>query len=102
MIFFTGRLEIGIRLALGADPGGIFRMILARALRLTAIGVVLGAVAFFPLQRLSTAIIFGTVSANAYAFAGPASILIAIAIAASAFPGLRAMRIDANAALREE
>jgi len=96
------RNEIGIRLALGAQPGAVFRLITARALRLALLGVALGLTGWLALRRLLDAVLFGITAGNPANLVEAASLLVLIAFTASWFPARRATRIDPASALREE
>lgn len=96
------RNEIGIRLALGAQPGAVFRMITGRALRLALLGVTIGVGGWLALRRLLDALLFGVTSGNPANLVGTAVLLVLTAVLASWFPARRATRIDPASALREE
>jgi len=94
--------EIGIRLALGAHPGDVMRLILGQATRLALIGVAIGIAAALALTRLMTKIIFGVNAHDPLTFAGVAFVLVIVALAACYIPARRAMRTDPMVALRYE
>ncbi|MGD0668742.1 MAG: ABC transporter permease [Bryobacteraceae bacterium] len=98
----AGRGEIGIRMALGAQPLSVFRMIAGRALRLSAIGAALGLAGCLAMRPIVAALLFGVGPSDPVTLAAATAALLAVAFAASAFPALRAMRIDPASALREE
>jgi len=98
----AGRGEIGIRMALGAQPSSVFRMIAGRALRLSAIGAALGLAGCLAMRPIVAALLFGVGPSDPVTLAAAAAALLAVAFAASAFPALRAMRTDPVSALREE
>jgi ABC-type antimicrobial peptide transport system permease subunit len=94
--------EIGIRIALGADPQKILRMVIARSVKLSLIGVAIGLVASFGLTRFLSSLLYNTSPTDPLTFATVAVALIAVAVAASATPARRAMHIDPIRALRHD
>jgi putative ABC transport system permease protein len=98
----ASRGEIGIRMALGAQPASVFRMVTGRALRWSALGAGMGLAGCVAMRRIVASLLFGVGPSDPVTLAGATIALLAVAIAASAFPALRAMRIDPVSALREE
>lgn len=96
------RHEIGVRLALGADPRRVRTMIVCQGLRLAFTGVALGVVAAFPLVRLLQGLLFGIQPHDLVTFTTVPIILAATALIAVSFPAVRASRVDAALALRSE
>jgi putative ABC transport system permease protein len=94
--------EIGIRMALGAQPGNVQSMILGHSVKLTLIGVGLGLAGAFALVRFLTSLLFGVGAFDAVTFVGVPVLLAAVAIAASYLPARRAVRVDPIVALRYE
>ena len=94
--------EIGIRIALGADPQKILRMVIARSVKLSLIGVAIGLVASFALTRFLSSLLYNTSPTDPLTFATVAVALIAVAVAASATPARRAMHVDPIRALRHD
>jgi putative ABC transport system permease protein len=94
--------DIGIRIALGAEPRGVLRMALWKGLRPVLVGVVLGAAASYALSRLMANQIYGVTATDPWTFAAVVIILIIVGAAACVLPARRATRIDPLTALRAE
>jgi putative ABC transport system permease protein len=94
--------EIGIRMALGAQPANIWTLILGRGARLALAGVALGLIGAFALTKLIAGMLFGVQPNDALSFGVMALLLISIALAACYVPARRAMRLDPVVALRHE
>jgi ABC-type lipoprotein release transport system permease subunit len=94
--------EIGIRIAVGAQAGEIFRMILGEGLRLSLIGLAMGLVGALWLGRAGSSLLFGVTATDPLTFLTVSLLLIAIAVAACCFPARRATRVDPVVALRQE
>ncbi len=94
--------EIGIRMALGAGPGTVMKMILGQGMRLVLAGVVVGLAAAFGLTRLLAGLLFGVKAGDPLTFAAVAIILTVVAVFAAFVPAQRAMRVDPIIALRGE
>jgi predicted permease len=94
--------EIGIRMALGAQPGDVMRMVLGGGMRLAAIGLALGVMASLGLTRLMSSLLFGLRATDPLTFAGVAILLTLVALVACHLPARRAMRLDPLVALRHE
>ncbi|MGC1616202.1 MAG: ABC transporter permease [Candidatus Acidiferrum sp.] len=94
--------EIGVRMALGARPLDVTRMILSRGLKLSAIGLVAGAALAGALGVLLRSLLFGVTPAAPLVYAGMAAALIIVALAACVIPAQRAARVDPVVALRDE
>jgi predicted permease len=94
--------EIGIRIALGAQPSVLQRMFVGNGLLLAGIGATLGLAAAFALTRLMSAILFGVTALDPMAYTASSALLIAAAALASYFPARRAMAVDPVVALRAE
>jgi putative ABC transport system permease protein len=92
--------EIGIRMALGAAPELVMKLILGRGLRLALLGTVLGLAAAMGLARLMTSLLFGVSAGDPATFSGVAITLLGVAMAACYIPARRAMRVDPMVALR--
>jgi predicted permease len=94
--------EIGVRMALGAQPGNIFQLVVGQGLRLTAIGITAGLIAGFFLTRGMTTLLVGVKAADPATYVTMAALFFIIAAMASWLPAWRAASLDPTAALREE
>jgi predicted permease len=94
--------EIGIRLALGAEPRDIMKLVFGRALKLTGIGLCIGLPIAFAANRAMASFIFGIVSVNLVILAEFTALLVLAAVVAAYIPARRAMRVDPMVALRYE
>ncbi|MGH9790999.1 MAG: FtsX-like permease family protein, partial [Candidatus Acidiferrales bacterium] len=94
--------EIGIRLALGADHGKIFRMVLKQGLLLVTLGVLLGVGGAWWATRVLASQLYGVQPNDVATLAGVAFVLAAVALLACYFPARRAARINPIIALRYE
>jgi ABC-type antimicrobial peptide transport system permease subunit len=92
--------EIGVRMALGAQPGTVRAMVVLQGLRLAAIGVVLGIAAAFALSRYMSTFLFGVEPRDPTVFVGVPALLGAVALVAVWVPAVRASRIDPIRSLR--
>jgi putative ABC transport system permease protein len=104
MAFMVGgrSREIGIRLALGARPRDVLRMILRDGARLTAAGVLIGLMAALALTRLIQTLLFETPPADPVTFATFAAVIAFSAMLACLVPAYRAVRVNPVTALRVE
>jgi putative ABC transport system permease protein len=94
--------EIGVRMALGATAGSVFRMVLSHALRLVFFGIVIGMIAAGTLTRMLGALLFETQPLDPLTFASTAIVLALVAALASYIPARRGTRIAPTEALRAE
>ena len=94
--------EIGIRMALGASPGVVMRMVLGHSRRLTLVGIGLGLAGGFAVSRLMEQVLFEVDPADPLIYLAVSATLLAVAECASWFPARRATRIDPVVALRME
>jgi ABC-type antimicrobial peptide transport system permease subunit len=96
------RREIGIRMAIGAEPAMVVRRILGQALSLTAVGLILGAGAACVLMRLIASQVRGVSPYDAVTFAAVSALLCAVATGAALIPAIRAANVNPLSALRSE
>ncbi|HKP87350.1 MAG TPA: FtsX-like permease family protein, partial [Blastocatellia bacterium] len=94
--------EIGVRMALGAQPGHIFRMVMGKGLLLTSIGVAIGLAGSLGLTQLIRSMLYGVSPHDPVTFAIAAAFLAAVALLACFFPARRATKVDPMVALRYE
>jgi predicted permease len=94
--------EVGIRVALGAEPTAVLRMMLGTGVRLTAMGIVAGLVLSYWLTQKIAGDLFGVRPTDPVALAGACALLLGVALLATLVPARRATRIDPIAALRTE
>jgi ABC-type antimicrobial peptide transport system permease subunit len=88
------RREIGVRLALGASPSGVARLISTQGAGLAAIGIVVGSALFLGASRFLHAHVFGVGAVDPLTIVTVSACLMAVAIASSWIPARRASRID--------
>jgi putative ABC transport system permease protein len=94
--------EIGVRIALGAVPAGVRRMVLLQGLGLAAAGIVAGFVGAVALSRLLDAVLFEVDSRDPVTFGVVAAVLLAVSTLAAYLPARRASRVSPMEALRAE
>jgi putative ABC transport system permease protein len=94
--------EIGVRLALGASPRGVLRLIVAQGMLPVAIGVVAGVGAAIGLTKLMASLLFGVSATDLVTYAGVAALLGAAALVSCYVPARQALKVDVVAALRKE
>jgi putative ABC transport system permease protein len=94
--------EIGVRMALGAKPMDVTRMILGRGMKLSAIGLLAGGALAAGLAVLLRSLLFGVTLVAPGIYAGTAAALVVVAMAACVIPARRAAGVDPAVALRNE
>ena len=94
--------EIGVRLALGANPGGVARMVVSQGMKLALIGILPGIAAGYTAARGMRAILFGVEPADPATIVVAAALVLAMTLAGSLVPALRAVRVSPMVALRAE
>jgi putative ABC transport system permease protein len=96
------RQEISIRMALGAQPGGVVWLVLRQGLLLTIVGSVAGVAAAWLAARALAAVLFGVAPGDPAALAGAIATALGVALIACLVPAWRASRVDPLAALRTD
>jgi ABC-type antimicrobial peptide transport system permease subunit len=96
------RRDIGIRMAIGALETQVVRAVMGRAVRLAAIGILLGIGASLILARLIESMLFGVDALDPLTYAVVPLLLLGVAVVASLVPAIRAGRVDPVEVLREE
>jgi putative ABC transport system permease protein len=94
--------EIGIRMALGAHPGDVFRMVLRQGLLLCLVGIAVGTLGAFGVIRLMKSLIFGVSTTDPMTFVSVAVLLAGVGFVACWIPARRAARMNPLVALRHE
>ena len=93
-------VEIGVRMAMGAERGAVMRMILGQGLGLVVAGLALGFVGAMALSRVVERLLFGVPGTDPLTYAAVAGLLLAVAAAACLLPARRAASVDPLVALR--
>jgi putative ABC transport system permease protein len=94
--------EIGLRMALGAEPGGVLRLVVREGMMVGLAGVAIGAAGALALGRVLASLVFGVPVRDPMTFFSVIGILTVVALAACVLPALRASRVDPLIALRNE
>jgi ABC-type antimicrobial peptide transport system permease subunit len=94
--------EIGVRMALGAQPAVVLRMIVLEAGRMAGAGIAIGLIAAYGVSRYVESQLYGMKAADPAVFAGGAALLAVVAAAAALAPGWRASKIEPVVALKYE
>ncbi len=94
--------EIGVRMALGAQPGDIARMVLRKGARLIVAGIVIGLFVSAALTRFMASLVWGVSATDPWTFATVAIVILVVGLAACVVPSRKAMRVDPIISLRYE
>jgi len=94
--------EIGIRIALGAEPVGVAKLVLSSGLKLVVIGLGIGLAGAFLLTRFMSSILFAVSPTDPLTFGGIVAILLGVALLACFIPAIRATRVDPVVALKSD
>jgi putative ABC transport system permease protein len=94
--------EIGIRMALGANRGGIVRLVFGQSLRVVVAGAIVGVGMAMALARLMTTMIYQVQPADPMTYAAVTALVLAVAALSALLPARRATRVDPIIALRYE
>jgi putative ABC transport system permease protein len=94
--------ELGVRIAIGAAPGDVLRMIVREAIIMAGAGAAIGTVAVFALGNVLRSLLFEVRPADPFTLMAVIGVLAAVSVAASYVPARRVLRIDPAAALRHE
>jgi predicted permease len=94
--------EIGVRMALGAQPGRIFKMILSESLTLVLAGVIMGIAGAYGTTRLISGMLYGLAATDPMVYGGVALVLAAVALLACLLPARHAAKVDPVTAMRAE
>jgi putative ABC transport system permease protein len=94
--------EIGVRMALGAQQGSIFKMILSQGLALTGVGLIIGILAAAGTAHFMSSLLYGIGAIDPISYIVGCGLLLAVAALACFIPAYRATRVDPLVALRYE
>jgi ABC-type antimicrobial peptide transport system permease subunit len=94
--------EMGVRMALGAAPTGVLRLVLGDTLRLVAIGLAFGMILLVPASALVRHLVYGLSPHDPFVIGIATIVLVAVSTLAASLPAWRAARVDPVTALRAE
>jgi predicted permease len=96
------RREIGIRMALGADQGGVLAQVMKQGLVLTTVGIIVGLAGAFAMNRLISSLLFGVQPTDPTTIVAVVATITLVAAVACWLPAWRASRVDPNIVLRDD
>jgi ABC-type antimicrobial peptide transport system permease subunit len=96
------RHEVGIRLAVGATPGQVLRLVLVQGIRLAVVGTIVGSLFAAAAAQLLESLLYGVSAIDPIAFGVASMLLLLVAVIANLVPALAASRVDPLHALRAE
>ena len=91
-----------MRIALGARPADVLRLVLGEGLYISMAGAVFGLAGAFALSRLATTLLYGVSPTSAAIYATSTGVIVAVTLAATYLPARRATRVDPTSTLRAE
>jgi putative ABC transport system permease protein len=94
--------ELGVRMALGAQKNDVLRLVMGQGALLAVIGIGIGLGLAFAVKRLISNLLFDVSATDPWTFALTSLLILAVALAASLIPALRAIKVDPVVALRYE
>jgi len=94
--------EIGLRIALGAEPRQVLRLVLNQGLRLASVGIAIGLFVSFVATPVLSSVLYGVTAHDLFTLLFVSLLLIAVSLLAAYVPGLRASRVDPMVSLRCE
>jgi putative ABC transport system permease protein len=94
--------DIGVRIALGAQPANILGLVVRQGMELAAIGIAAGLIGALALTRAMSSLLFGATATDAVTFTAVTLVLAIVALAATVIPARRATNVDPIVALRDE
>ena len=94
--------EFGVRMALGAEPGDVRRMMIGQGLRLSAWGIAIGLVGALGITRLISSLLYNVTATDPVSFGAVATLMLVVAATAAYLPARRATKVDPMVALRAE
>jgi predicted permease len=96
------RREIGVRMALGARPSDVLRLVVGEGLRITLFGTLIGLIGAFALSRVVTSLLYGISATDGTTYVASAAMIVAVTLVATLIPARRATRVDPTSALRAD
>jgi ABC-type antimicrobial peptide transport system permease subunit len=95
------RREIGVRMALGARPSDVLRLVLGEGSRIAIVGIVIGLAGAFSISRVVSSMLYGVSATSVPVYAMATLVIAGVTLAATAIPARRATRVDPTTALRD-